>query len=235
MKINWTKELLEEIVLKSNSQKEILSNLGIRAAGGNFTTLRKYLKLYEISTEHFIRNYDNMVYLNLKNKKDIEDYLVENSTCSRSNLKRRLLEEKLLHNKCSICGQDENWKGIKISLILDHINGIHNDNRLENLRIVCPNCNAGLDTFAGKNNIKKINLEKICKCGNSKDKKSDLCNKCNGLRTRKVERPPYKELRIDVKLNGYSAVGRKYGVSDNAIKKWLLNYNLEEIIKNKII
>ena len=62
-----------------------------------------------------------------------------------------------------LCGQDENWKGVKISLILDHINGIYNDNRIENLRIVCPNCNAGLDTFAGRNNKKVKNQ---CSCGN---------------------------------------------------------------------
>lgn len=221
MKINWTKELLTGIVLKSNSQKEVLSNLGIRTAGGNFTTLRKYLKLYEISTEHFIRNYDNMVYLNLKNKKDIENYLVENSPCSRSNLKRRLIEENLIKNECCICGQNENWKGV-ISLILDHINGIHNDNRLENLRIVCPNCNAGLDTFAGKNN-KKINLDKICKCGNSKIKKSKTCNACRGIKSRKTERPDKEQLLKEVEELGYSAIGRKYGVSDNAIRKWIKN------------
>ena len=62
-----------------------------------------------------------------------------------------LYKEEILSPVCSLCGQDENWNGMKISLILDHINGIHNDNRIENLRIVCPNCNAGLDTFAGRN------------------------------------------------------------------------------------
>lgn len=53
-----------------------------------------------------------------------------------------------------MCGQGEEWNGKKMSLILDHINGVHNDNRLENLRIVCPNCNATLDTHCGKNNKK---------------------------------------------------------------------------------
>jgi len=57
-----------------------------------------------------------------------------------------LYQEKLKNKVCELCGQDENWNGKKMSLILDHINGINNDNRLENLRIVCPNCNATLDT-----------------------------------------------------------------------------------------
>ena len=132
-----------------------MNKLSLRSAGGNYRVINKYIKEYNIDISHFetngerfIRMIDNFV------KKDISVFLVENCNCSRANLKRRLFEEKLLDNKCCICGQDENWKGIKISLILDHINGKHNDNRIENLRIVCPNCNAGLDTFAGKNNKK---------------------------------------------------------------------------------
>jgi predicted amidophosphoribosyltransferase len=66
---------------------------------------------------------------------------------------------------------------MKISLILDHINGIHNDNRIENLRIVCPNCNAGLDTFAGKN-VNKRNY--YCKCGAEILKHSSMCITCFG-------------------------------------------------------
>ena len=228
MKINWNKEILEEIVLKSKSQKEVLSELKIRSAGGNFKTLRKYLLLYNISTEHFVKNYDKMVLLKNLTKIDTEEILVENSSFSRASLKKRLFNECYLENKCSLCGQDENWNGMKISLILDHINGTHNDNRIENLRIVCPNCNAGLDTFAGKNNI-KTNPEKICKCGNTKHKTSNTCIKCNALERRKIERPPYQQLLNEVKLTGYSATGRKYGVSDRSIKKWILKYELENI------
>jgi 5-methylcytosine-specific restriction endonuclease McrA len=63
-------------------------------------------------------------------------------------LKRRLISESLLENKCSIqeCGLTE-WCGRPIVLVLDHINGVNNDNRLENLRFLCPNCNSQQDTF----------------------------------------------------------------------------------------
>ena len=69
-------------------------------------------------------------------------------------LKKRLYIEGLKKRECELCGQGEEWKGKKMSLILDHINGVHDDNRLINLRIVCPNCNATLETHAGKNKNK---------------------------------------------------------------------------------
>lgn len=76
----------------------------------------------------------------------MDKILIENSSYNRSSLKERLYKEGLKERKCEFCGQDENWNGKHMSLILDHINGIYNDNRLENLRIVCPNCNATLET-----------------------------------------------------------------------------------------
>jgi len=148
---NWGRERVENAVKSSFSYRECLRKLDVGSLGGNHNTLKKYIKLYNIETTHFeLPKTSNK-------KKDISEYLIENSNCSRTNLKKRLLDECILVNKCCLCGQTENWNGLKISLILDHINGINNDNRLENLRIVCPNCNAGLETFAGKNIKTKIN------------------------------------------------------------------------------
>jgi hypothetical protein len=110
------------------------------------------------------------------------------------------------------------------SLILDHINGINDDNKLENLRIVCPNCNATLETHCkGYKKSNKRN-KNYCKCGKEIYKKSKKCLTCNAKDNRKVERPPYEQLLDEIKELGYTGTGEKYGVSDNAIRKWIKKY-----------
>ncbi len=217
----WSEENIKNIVNKSTTYKECLERLGIRAAGSNYKQLKKYIKLYNIDITHFDRNTTNT---NTQTaKKPLSEILTENSNYNRASLKKRLYETGLKNRECEMCGQDENWNGVKISLILDHVNGVYNDNRIENLRIVCPNCNAGLPTHGGKNrkHQKKQITEYKCICGDKMDKKSSICNKCAGLKRRKVDRPPLEDLRVEADENGYSATGRKYGVSDNAIRKWI--------------
>ncbi len=81
----------------------------------------------------------------------IADILVEDSTYTNTNhLRRRLIEEGIKQARCEGCGLAE-WKGAAIPLQLDHVNGRRSDNRLENLRILCPNCHAQTATWCGKN------------------------------------------------------------------------------------
>lgn len=156
LNMNYTKDSLDKLCREHRSVGEILDKLNLRKAGGNYKLIKDYIVMYSINIDHFITPQESgkIVSANFNSKLELCDILVENSNYSRKNLKKRLYENKLLNPICCLCGQDENWKGVKISLILDHKNGIHNDNRIENLRIVCPNCNAGLDTFSGKNKHK---------------------------------------------------------------------------------
>ena len=83
------------------------------------------------------------------------DAFIENSGLARHLIKKRIIRDKLLEYKCSCCGLGDSWNGKTLSLQLDHINGINNDHRLENLRFLCPNCHTQQDTYAAKNIVKQ--------------------------------------------------------------------------------
>lgn len=82
-------------------------------------------------------------------------HLVEGSTIRRGTVKKYLIEEGILENKCALCPQGSEWNGKPLVLALDHENGISNDNRLSNLRLLCPNCHSQTETFAGRNARRK--------------------------------------------------------------------------------
>lgn len=158
----------------------------------------------------------------------LKDVLIKNSTYCRRTLKNRLIKDKLLKNNCSICELKDSWNNKPIKMVLDHINGIRDDNRLENLRLLCPNCHSQTETFAGKNRKTLYNCS--C-CGRKISWKSRKCRSCSNksprLRFRKAIRPSFTILKTQIKELGYLATGRLYGVSDNAIRKWIRAYEKE--------
>ena len=203
------------IVNESKSFSEVSKKIYCNNYCGNRQTIKKRIVEYDIDISHFNFKPKN----NYNGKLSLNEIFVTGSTYNTKNLKKRLYDEGLKERICEKCGQNENWNNEKISLILDHINGDNTDNRLKNLRIVCPNCNATLPTHGGKN-IKfksKSERKKYCKLNN---KKKEVSLKNRSVNQRKVKRPSYKQLVSDVTLFGYSGTGRKYRVSDNTIRKW---------------
>ena len=148
----YLEENFRPVIETSKSLTECLDKMKLRSAGGNYEILNKYIEKYNISTEHFNPYLSSNTEKAIKNNTlTLDEVLIENSSYDRGSLKKRILKEKLIEYKCSKCKNKGEWNGEKLSLQLDHINGINNDNRLENLRFLCPNCHSQTDTFSGKN------------------------------------------------------------------------------------
>lgn len=235
-RITWLpEEDVRAAVAASLSYAEALRRLGLRPAGGNHRTIRKYVEdVWQIPVDHF----DARRARGTRGRAvPLAGVLVEASTYHRGHLKRRLLEEGLKRPECEMCGQGEVWRGRRMSLVLDHVNGVHDDHRLKNLRILCPNCNATLDTHCGRHKTRKHHDRPCPSCGDrfrpSTGGQRYCSASCAGrgegnrraqVARRRVERPPYARLVAEIEALGYLGVGRKYGVSDNAIRKWRRAY-----------
>lgn len=144
-------ELLYKVVKESYSHEEALRKLGLRAAGGNHKTIKKYIKLFDINTDHF-----NKIHVHGLRKREKliaptkESILCVDCKFSRPALRRFLIKNKILKYECKGCGIGPFYNNKKLTLHIDHINGIYNDNRIDNLRWLCPNCHSQTENFAGK-------------------------------------------------------------------------------------
>lgn len=155
-----TDEELQFILDSSRSYREVVIKAGLSDRSGNFQTLKRNIRQRGLSTEKLDSNRKLSIKNNaertnrIKKRSELSDILVENSKYTNNHaLKLRLVKEGVLEYKCKICGINE-WMGKTISLQLDHKNGVHNDYRLENLRLLCPNCHSQTDTYGAKNRKK---------------------------------------------------------------------------------
>lgn len=205
LKAFYEKSEIETLIKESQNFREVLTKLH-RYGGWANKKLRQSIIYHNIDTSHFETRSQMMKKRNLlkgRPSSPIESLLVEGSSYSRGHLKSRLYKTGLKTRFCELCGQGEDWRGKHMSLILDHVNGVYNDHRLENLRIVCPNCNATLDTHCGKNmKVNTIKLETIPK-----------------IRPSKINWPSNEEMKKLVWSMPRTKLSNCLGVSDVAIRK----------------
>lgn len=226
-----SKEEFQKLYDENSTATAILDYFGLKNRGNNFKTLKKRviednicLKKHEINSND--RKMDHVKYMKSQSlRKDIPlaDWLVQNSQYkSGSSLKKRLIKDGMIKNECAKCGLGPKWQGEKLSLQLEHKNGVSDDNRLENLCLLCPNCHSQTPTFAGKK-LRKLNKKKRKRIGRIN---SSFDRNASRIKTRKVEWPTKELLQKLLWENPTVEIAKIYGVSDKSVEKWTKRYGL---------
>ena len=156
MKRKWSESQLKGAVKTSKSYRQVLHKLGLKEAGGNYQQVKKYIKEYGFDMSHFTGKVWNKGLRGIgKPRLPLESILVKNSDYQSFKLKKRLFTAGIKKQECEECGWAKRNSDGYLPLELDHINGDHRDNRLENLRVLCPNCHSLKPNHRGRNIGKK--------------------------------------------------------------------------------
>jgi hypothetical protein len=266
---SYTDEDLRNAIANCHSWRQTAFKIGLNGDGGsNATTLKRRAEELQIDTSHFLGMGWNLNGIPA-NKKPLSELLRDGVLVRPHAIKSRLIEEGLLLDECSKCKLSKIWFGEPIVLELDHIDGDRFNNRLENIRLLCPNCHSQTSNFRGRTQSKTRSFKRFCLdcgCGIRRESISGKCRKCvvpvrrpsgrikvqknceqcKNLFTSKnqaqrycssscfsvsrrlIERPSKEMLLADLSILSYVALGKKYRVSDNAVRKWARGYGLIE-------
>jgi Zn finger protein HypA/HybF involved in hydrogenase expression len=210
-------EEFTSLVKNSKTMSELLRHFGMENKGGNFKTCKKRIHELNLDTTHFLNRVESIIVSKQITKEDLLKKLTINSCCNRTHLKKQLIKYNILKYECAKCKNTGIWENEKLTLQLEHKNGVSTDNRIENLEFLCPNCHSQTKTFAGRSlNKHKIKPSEINPNWRHQPK----------YKIRKVDRPSREILEEEIKENTMVSIGKKYGVSDNSIRKWCKSYGI---------
>jgi len=208
-----------EAVKQATYMTEALRLLNVADSSGK--TFKKVLNRLKPDISHWI----DINVLKMNNFKTgaveipLEEVLVENSTYIYSDLRKKLLKYGAIEEKCYLCPLKNEWNGKPLVLQLDHINGVHNDNRIENLRLLCPNCHSQTPTFCGK--LEKTKMPKCKYCSNHvKGKRAKTCQQCYLNKDyRTLNWVPDEELVRLLVENTFREVSKILKINESSIRK----------------
>ena len=251
---------LLKITTESSSLSVMLRKLKYQDIRISRKTLKNRLKEFNIDYEKILLNIKNNEFD--KCNRDPNKYFIENDKKSRSSIRKTIIKNNIINYICEICKNGSIWNGKLLSLHLDHLNGINNDNRLENLRFLCPNCHSQTFNYTGKSIglkhkkllFQKINRDLFCECIKN-NKMSDISKildishqdisflikyynldyikKNKGIKRKRKFEVSKEELEKLIKEIPMTKIGKMFGVSDNAIKKRAKLLGVKNIEKSK--
>lgn len=255
----YTKDLLAPMVSATTSMRQLLDNLGLRCTGGNYRQIRQKLLAHGIDTSHWTgqgwakgeTKESSSVIQQLSQRRTIPDdeIFVVGSTYCLSNLGYRLRQSGRPY-VCENCGVSDEWQGGKLTLHVDHINGIISDATKENLRFLCPNCHQQLTSRFAKagpprpsRSKQRLVMEEareqrrqqlpkrtcpVCtQQFQPKNKPQQFCSyECSHRASHRTEHPSKEELLGLITTLPTTQVADQFGVSDNAVKKWAVGYGI---------
>lgn len=221
---SYSDEEFSQIVSNSCSWRDLTRNLGYNCNSGDLkSVIQKRVEELNLDISHFKIVGKSCI------ERTPENIFIENSTANQSTLRRWYKKGEYSKYVCSICGQLPYWNNQSLTLVLDHINGNNQDDRLENLRWVCPNCNIQLPTT---NRRKNVNNKKYYCIDCGKEVSSPLskrCSACDGKNKRiPLDQMPVtrEELKSLIRNTPFTEIGRSFGLTDAAIRKWCDKFNL---------
>ncbi|MFI1835300.1 HNH endonuclease signature motif containing protein [Streptomyces olivaceoviridis] len=152
--VKWTRDILEPVVAASASVNEVVRRLGLDSVGGHQANIARRIKAYGIDTSHFTPVVRTERMRHNQRRRTPEEILVEDRSAHAPRIPSRRLKRAMnelgVPECCALCGIGPVWRGKPLPLEVDHIDGDWRNNRVDNLRFLCPNCHSTTDTYRGR-------------------------------------------------------------------------------------
>ncbi|MFJ4980535.1 HNH endonuclease [Streptomyces coeruleorubidus] len=150
----WTKEILQAAVSASANTNDVLRHLGLELVGGHHAHISRRIKAYGIDTSHFVPVVRTERMRHNQRRRTAEEILVEDTSTHAGRVPsarlKRAMRELGIEERCALCGLEAVWLGETLPLEVDHIDGDWRNNRVENVRFLCPNCHSTTDSYRGR-------------------------------------------------------------------------------------